>query len=272
MMPVGAKGDNAPAFAPFPAMIAIRNSGIPMRVAVAIASGTTRAAVAMLPGPIDDSSALIAKNIRGTAPRLPWHALTARWVSRSRVPLQWASENRSVTPVKVRKSWPGNPPITVFTGWPPMTTPTIHASASARTPMFTRLTQLRTTASARALTERTARFMRARLPGYDSPCRPRPTDRLVSSSAGEARRALGEEGGNPFVKIGARITRLDEIVGGGRIDAAVHRDAPDGFLRRAQRERGVRREPLSQFAHGTVEGVWIRDARDEAERIGFDGV
>ena len=54
MMPVGANGESAPALAPLPTMIAIRNSGMPARAAVAIAIGASSAAVAMLPGPSDD--------------------------------------------------------------------------------------------------------------------------------------------------------------------------------------------------------------------------
>jgi hypothetical protein len=77
MMPVGAKGDNAPAFAPLPTMIAIKNSGMRDRVAVAIASGAIRAAVAMFPGPIDESAAPSRKNIIGITPRLPRHKRTA---------------------------------------------------------------------------------------------------------------------------------------------------------------------------------------------------
>ena len=71
MMPVGANGESAPALAPLPTMIAIRNSGMPPRTAVAIASGATSAAVAMLPGPIDASAAASTKNITGIVPRLP---------------------------------------------------------------------------------------------------------------------------------------------------------------------------------------------------------
>ena len=56
MMPVGANGDSDPALAPLPTMIAIRNSGMPARPAVAIAIGASSAAVAMLPGPIEASA------------------------------------------------------------------------------------------------------------------------------------------------------------------------------------------------------------------------
>ncbi len=58
-------------------MIAIRNSGMLARAAVAIAIGAISAAVAMLPGPIDASDAARTKNMIGTTPRLPRHAWTA---------------------------------------------------------------------------------------------------------------------------------------------------------------------------------------------------
>ena len=77
MMPVGAKGESAPALAPLPTMIAIRNSGMPVRAAVAIAIGVRSAAVAMLPGPIDDNAAPSTKNMTGIVPALPRQTRTA---------------------------------------------------------------------------------------------------------------------------------------------------------------------------------------------------
>ncbi len=119
MMPVGANGDSEPEFAPLPTMIAIRNSGMRTRAAVAIAIGATIAAVAMLPGPIDARPAPSRKNMMGITPRLPRHSRTAWWARRSRVPLHCAAVKSSVIPVSVRNSWVGNPPITVATGIPP---------------------------------------------------------------------------------------------------------------------------------------------------------
>ena len=104
MMPVGANGERAPEFAPLPTMMAIRNSGMPVRTAVAIASGASSAAVAMLPGPIDASAAPSTKNMIGIVPRLPRQRRTAWWVIRSSVPLDSASAKSRVTPVSVRKS------------------------------------------------------------------------------------------------------------------------------------------------------------------------
>ena len=104
MIPVGAKGESAPEFAPLPAMMAIRKSGMPVRAAVAIARGASSAAVAMFPGPIDESAAPSRKNITGIVPQLPRQMRTAWWVIRSSVPLHCASANSSVTPVSVRKS------------------------------------------------------------------------------------------------------------------------------------------------------------------------
>ena len=119
MMPVGANGDSAPELAPFPTMMAIRKRGMPFFTAVAIASGASSAAVAMLPGPIDASAAPSTKNITGIAPELPRQMRTAWCAIRSSVPFVSARANSSVTPVSVRNSGPGNPPMTVFTGMPP---------------------------------------------------------------------------------------------------------------------------------------------------------
>ena len=56
MTPVGANGDSAPACAPLPTMMIIRNAGIAARPATAIAIGPSSAAVEMLPGPSDASA------------------------------------------------------------------------------------------------------------------------------------------------------------------------------------------------------------------------
>ena len=120
MIPVGANGESDPALAPLPTMMAIRNSGIPAAAAVVIAMGATRAAVAMLPGPIDASAAARTKNMIGTTPRLPRQLLTAWWASRSSDPLTCAIVKSKVTPVSVRNSWLGKPPMTLLTGMPPM--------------------------------------------------------------------------------------------------------------------------------------------------------
>ena len=77
MIPVGAIGDREPELAPLPTMIAIRNSGMPVFAAVAIASGASSAAVAMLPGPMDEMAAPSAKNITGIVPRFPRQRRTA---------------------------------------------------------------------------------------------------------------------------------------------------------------------------------------------------
>ena len=120
MIPVGAIGESEPALAPLPTMIAMRNSGIPARAAVGIASGASSAAVAMLPGPIEEMATPSTKNITGIVPRFPRQSRTAWRVSRSSVPLDCASAKSSVTPVKVRKSWLGNPLMIAVTGMPPM--------------------------------------------------------------------------------------------------------------------------------------------------------
>ena len=120
MMPVGANGERAPALAPLPTMIAIRKSGMPARAAVAMAIGVSSAAVAMLPGPIDESSAPSTKNMIGIVPAFPRQTRTAWWVSCDSVPFDCAMANSSVTPASVRKSWLGKPAITVLTGRPPM--------------------------------------------------------------------------------------------------------------------------------------------------------
>jgi hypothetical protein len=120
MIPVGAIGESAPALAPLPTIIAMRNTGIPVRAAVAIASGASSAAVAMLPGPIEAIATPSTKNITGIVPRFPRQSRTAWCARRSSVPFDCAIANSSVTPVKVKNSWLGNPLMIVVTGMPPM--------------------------------------------------------------------------------------------------------------------------------------------------------
>ena len=114
MTPVGANGDRAPAWAPLPSISAVRNGGIPACAPTAIPIGASSAAVAMLPGPIDDRNSATTKNITGMMPALPRHTLTARVARRWSVPLTLAIPNSSVTPASVMKSATGKVPITAL--------------------------------------------------------------------------------------------------------------------------------------------------------------
>ncbi len=85
-----------------------------------MAIGVSSAAVAMLPGPIDDSSAPSTKNMIGIVPAFPRQTRTAWCASCDSVPFDCAMANSSVTPASVRNSWLGKPAITALTGRPPM--------------------------------------------------------------------------------------------------------------------------------------------------------
>ena len=119
MMPVGANGDSAPACAPLPTMIAIRNGGIAARAATAIAIGASIAAVATLPGPSDAMTQPSTKNMTGMSPALPRQMRTAACAMRSSVPFNCACVNSSVTPASVRNSCTGKPLITSLRLMPP---------------------------------------------------------------------------------------------------------------------------------------------------------
>ena len=110
--PVGAIGDSEPALAPMPTMIDMRKGGIPTCQETAMAIGATSAVAAILPGPIEASPNASRKNIIGMTPTLPRAYFTARYATRSSVPLSCACENRRVTPANVRNKRVGNPPIT----------------------------------------------------------------------------------------------------------------------------------------------------------------
>ena len=81
--PVGATGDSAPACAPLPTMMAIRNGGMLARAATVIAIGPSIAAVEMLPGPIEAIAAPSRKKVTGINPLFPRHSLTAACARRS---------------------------------------------------------------------------------------------------------------------------------------------------------------------------------------------
>ena len=78
MTPVGANGESAPACAPLPTMMIIRNAGMAARPATAIAIGPSSAAVETFPGPIDASAQPSTKNMIGMSPALPRQTRTAR--------------------------------------------------------------------------------------------------------------------------------------------------------------------------------------------------
>ena len=105
MMPVGANGDSEPALAPLPTMIAIRNGGMPARMAIGIAIGASSAAVAMLPGPIDASATAKHEEHDRHHAALPRQIRMAWCAILSSVPLHCACVNSSVTPASVRNSW-----------------------------------------------------------------------------------------------------------------------------------------------------------------------
>ena len=114
MTPVGANGESAPAWAPLPSISAVRNGGTPAWAPTAMPIGASSAAVAMLPGPIDDRNSATTKNITGMTPALPRHSVTARAASRCSVPLTLAMPKSSVTPASVMKSATGKVPITAL--------------------------------------------------------------------------------------------------------------------------------------------------------------
>jgi len=96
--PVGANGDNVPANAPLPVMIAMSSGGMPARAATAIAGGASSALAGVAPAPIVAIAKPIKKNMMGSKPACPRHRRTARSVNRASVPLTSAIErHRSPT-------------------------------------------------------------------------------------------------------------------------------------------------------------------------------
>jgi hypothetical protein len=119
MTPVGANGETAPAWAPLPSMSALRKGGTPACAPTAMPIGASSAAVAMLPGPIEESTSATTKNITGMMPALPRQTATARAARRCSVPFTLAMPKSSVTPARVMKSGTGNAPMTSAYFMPP---------------------------------------------------------------------------------------------------------------------------------------------------------
>ena len=68
---------SAPAWAPLPTMMIIRNAGMPARAAVAIAIGPSNAAVDTFPGPTEARPQPNTKKMTGMRPTLPRQTRTA---------------------------------------------------------------------------------------------------------------------------------------------------------------------------------------------------
>jgi hypothetical protein len=86
---------------------AVRKGEIPARRATAIAMGATRATLAIAPGPTVETAQAMKKSSMGIALASPRARRRARAARPSRVPLDSARANSSVTPARVTKSWAG---------------------------------------------------------------------------------------------------------------------------------------------------------------------
>ena len=139
-------------------MMVIKNGEMPVWPATAMAIGPSSATEAMLPGPIDPKINASTKNMIGIMPALPRQLLTARNASLPRVPFTSARVKSKVTPVRVRKSCVGKPPLMSPRAIPPKYTPMIHAMTTARTPMLILEVQLKVIAITSAHSDRMARF------------------------------------------------------------------------------------------------------------------
>src|SRR5262245_22232158 len=200
--------------------------------------------------------------------------------------------------------------MTVLTGSPPAYTPTIHASATASTPTFKRLTQLTTTARTSAMTESAARFMSRggdyslgsrvglwRLVGggggrgaiytearsYGEPFRkscssclrvdpPRSPPPPLRSPAPELWRPLLQKRRDSFMEVGALIACRYEVVIVTGCEAAPYSEPANRFLGHPDRPRGVGGNRLRQLADGIVNRWKLDEASDQTERGGFGGV
>jgi hypothetical protein len=102
--PTALVGDRLPAFAPFPTINAVRNTGSPTLAAIAMAGGATSAVAEIAPGPIVETVQASRKKSGGRSMARPRHNRTARLVSASIVPFACETPKSSDTPSRVRKS------------------------------------------------------------------------------------------------------------------------------------------------------------------------
>ena len=107
MMPVGANGDSAPACAPLPTMIAMRNGGIAARVPTRHRHRRQHRRGGDVARAERRDEPASTKNITGMSPALPRQMRTAACATRSSVPFSCACVKSSVTPASVRNSCVG---------------------------------------------------------------------------------------------------------------------------------------------------------------------
>jgi hypothetical protein len=86
MIPGGARGDMAPAWAPLPSTRAIRSGEMPTSPARSMAGGASRAEIVIWPGPMAERPKARKKRMIGSMATFPRTALMAYLVTFSSVP------------------------------------------------------------------------------------------------------------------------------------------------------------------------------------------
>lgn len=94
MIPVRAKGENAPALAPQMRITHMKKASIPISQATVMAIGANKATVPIFPVPVVDSPAEKTKNINGAVTTLLLTNLMMIWDNSSRVPFCLAIPNK----------------------------------------------------------------------------------------------------------------------------------------------------------------------------------
>ena len=158
MMPVGARGERAPALAPLTIMRVIRKGLIRVSAQSAIPMGASTTVVAMLPGPMAASTTERMKKMMGSMPTTPRDPLTAHLAIFSTVPLMVAMLNSSVAPTRIMKSLRGKNLLRSDTFMtPPVDMAMRNPKAMHMMPTLRSEIQLMTTATSSATRERMPR-------------------------------------------------------------------------------------------------------------------
>ena len=135
--PVGATGENAPAFAPVATIMAISRGLIFDLADNCIATGAIKRVAAILPGPIADKINDKKKIETGSSFVFPPILDIKESVNFESVPLVEAIPKNSVIPTSIRNRFDGKRLVTSFSFIPRTIIPMINAKTILTTPIFT---------------------------------------------------------------------------------------------------------------------------------------
>lgn len=136
IIPVGATGLKAPAFAPVQIIIAIKSALMEELAATAMPIGAIKAVAAIFPGPMAERIKVNTKNKIGKSFGLPFTRLIKYLLNLAKVPFSSAILNNKQMDINIKNKSAGNPAAIVFIGKFAPYTPMAKARAIAIIPVF----------------------------------------------------------------------------------------------------------------------------------------